>query len=270
MDQSILRVLQYFEQFEYPPSLYELKIFNGKKISIHTLKEALRELEKKGAIYRNNDRFTRHNKLFHQYSNKRKHSIQYFRKIINALSWTAQIPSIQFVGVSGSLSMLNMTQKGDIDLFVITKSHSIWQTRFILLVYKYLLKVLDPDIGRKLCFNLFFSEGGLKIAKNKQNEYIGHEILQLKAIVNKNNIYERFLLQNEWILKIFPNVQISSKHNVSTNRSSPFPYLSAILEKILEKIQIWWLSRKNIRWDYGRGQLWLIQDDFEKKIKKVM
>jgi hypothetical protein len=48
-------------------------------------------------------------------------------------------------------------------------------------------------------------------------------------------MYEQFLFQNEWIRKIFPNVQISFKHNVSTDRSSTYPYLSAILEKILGK-----------------------------------
>ena len=89
-----------------------------------------------------------------------------------------------------------MTEKGDIDIFVIISVNRIWTARFLLLLHKYILKVTNPEIGKKLCYNLFFAEDGLEIAKNKQNEYIGHEILQLKPIINKNDTYSRFINKN--------------------------------------------------------------------------
>lgn len=266
MDQSILHTVKYFEVFSYPPSYSELILFFDSKISKDEVEQRVRKLVQNRKLRRKNGRLALHTRVFEGYELKRKRSVRYFNKVIKFFSWTAQLPSIQYVGVSGSLSMLNMTEKGDVDIFVITTRNSIWQTRFILLVYKYFLKLFYQDLGNKLCFNLFFSENGLELDKNKQNEYIGHEILQLKHIVNKNQTYERFLLKNKWILKVFPNVQISSPRFNSSNNLSKSHFNPIFLEEILKKIQLWWLSRKNMSFDYRGGQLWLIQEDFEKKI----
>lgn len=267
MDKSILQVVGYFEVFSYPPTINELTLFLSKKVSPEDLERAIQDLTRKRLIYREEDRVAYHKSLFKEYNLKRKRSSGYYKKIANKLVWTVQIPFMQFVGISGSLSMMNMTEKGDIDIFIITTSQSLWTTRFIMLVYKYFLKVTDPDIGNKLCFNLFFSEDGLEIAKNKQNEYIGHEILQLKPLLNKNFTYEQFLEKNKWIVKIFPNVQINIRAMRSSKKLSRQPFYLNLLEEMLKKLQVWWLSCKNIKWDYHKGQLWLIQEDFEKNLK---
>lgn len=270
MEKSILQVVHYFEVFGYPPTVTELNLFLNRKSPVIHLKQELHHLVERRRIYTKSDRIAMNKKIFKDYEAKRKRSIRYFRKVSSMLSWTTQIPFIQFVGVSGSLSMLNMTKNGDIDIFVIADSQTIWTIRFILLVYKHFLKLKNPDIGNKLCFNLFFDETGLEIAKNKRNEYIGHEVLQVKSIINKNNTYERFLRKNTWILNFFPNVQLNLKDMKASKKLSRQPFYLIFTEEILKKLQVWWLDRKNIKWDYHKGQLWLIQDDFEKKIKSTI
>lgn len=266
MDQNILHVLTYFNHFKYPPTVQELHLFLNSKIAFTKLEEMVKYLQKKRIIFRRDDRVSLDNNNFKYYELRRKRSIYYFKKTVQYLQWTRGIPFILFVGVSGSLSMLNMTENGDIDLFVITKRNSIWQARFVLLLYKYILKLINPDIGEKLCFNLFFSEDGLEIQKMKQNEYIGHEILQIKTVVNKNGIYDQFLEKNRWILKFFPNVQLNLfKKNLSKNLSKNSWFIN-FLENAFKTPQTWWLAKKDMKWFEKPGQLWLIQEDFEKKI----
>lgn len=269
MNQSILHTLTYFELFSYPPTIIELNIFLEKKASKEDLEKIVEKLEKQGILYRSNNRVALKKLLFENYEKRRRRSIYYFKMANKYLAWTEHIFSIQLLGVSGSLSMMNMTEKGDIDIFVITTSKTVWTTRFILLMYKYFLKFKNPDIGNKLCFNLIFSEDGLEIAKNKQNEYIGHEILQLKPIVNKNRVYDRFLKKNSWISKFFPNVLINVKKNNLSKKMSENSGFPEFIEYAFKMSQVWWLNIKNIHWDYRGGQLWLIQEDYEEKVRKI-
>src|SRR5690606_24984928 len=152
------------------------------------------------------------------------------------------IPTVQFVGISGSLSMHNTSTKGDIDLFVITQAHTIWITRFILLLYKYLVIAINKDVGIKFCFNLFFSVKGLNIPSIKQNEYIGHEILQLKPVLDKNNLYDAFLASNKWVKHFFPQVSLSKAK--LPDKTLYQPKLIKFLDNVLQRIQTWWLRKK--------------------------
>ena len=240
----------------------------GRKITEKILEERIEYLVQEGVLFKKEDRVATRKDFFKLYEQRRRRSIYYYKKAGNSLSWMSSISSILFLGVSGSLSMLNMTEKGDIDIFIIAGCNSIWRTRFLLLLYKYILKLTNPDIGNKLCFNMIFSESGLEIGKNKQNEYIGHELLQLKPVINKNDIHDKFIQKNLWIKDFFPNVQIKSRKSKMSKELSKRYFHLNMAEEILRKIQVWWLGIKNIHWVYRKGQLWLIQEDFEKKILK--
>ncbi len=122
----------------------------------------------------------------------------------------SKISTVKFVGVTGSLAMMNSNRDSDIDLMIITKKDCLWTTR--LLVYytlyakRYTLRKPRSDNERDaLCLNMWLDESDLVWDKKDRNIYTAHEIAQIVPLVNKNKTYEKFLYLNRWILNFWPN-----------------------------------------------------------------
>ncbi len=235
-----------------------------------------------------------------------------FRLYVKLLSF---FPQIKLVGISGSLAMMNAKKEDDIDLFIITSKNRLFTGRFIALVLAQLLNIrrsfvnqtqrsnfLTPagslfpfEVGKtsqvdkklafsfllknKVCLNLFFDESALQVPKFKQTEYVAHEVLQMRPIINKDNIYEKFLKANKWVLKIFPNAKEKYKRYLILDigylkkKKNNFP-ISNIqyqilnnLELILKKLQLKLINRHKTTELITDSQLWFHPDDFEKKLK---
>jgi predicted nucleotidyltransferase len=121
----------------------------------------------------------------------------------------SKIPTVLFVGITGSLAMMNADKNSDIDLMIITKKNTLWVTRImvylVLRIMNYELR--NPNTKKekdKLCMNLWLDEQDLIWDKRDRNIYTAHEIAQIIPLVNKNNIYEKFLYLNRWILNYWP------------------------------------------------------------------
>ena len=272
MERSILKVLTYFSPFSYPPTEQEVHMFISKKIKSASLSHYLKILEESNKITSKKmigeTRYALSINVFRGASSKLKYGKSLFAEAQSYLQMLRFIPSVKYLGISGSLSMKYISGESDIDIFVITARQTIWQTRFALLVYKHLLKVFFPHIGKKLCFNLFFAEDGLCLRKNKQTEYIGHELLQLKTIINKQLTYESLKSENRWIVKFFQNVHINTDREKASIKQSQKSYSESIIENMAKKVQKWWLKHKKLKFDDFGAQVWFIQDDFELKMHK--
>jgi hypothetical protein len=124
---------------------------------------------------------------------------------------------------------------------------------------------LEKKTADKLCLNLFFSEENLKIPKFKQTEYIAHEILQLKTIVNKEQTYERLLAANQWVFKLFPQAK-PPKYPIA-KRVGPL-FRASWGEKLLKQLQMWLINRHKTNEIITDTQLWFFPKDFEKRFAK--
>jgi len=271
MIQDVTLVLSYFSYYLYPATFKQLYTFYPKKISRLNLQKGLRILvndktirtikideELRYMLPRIKTAQDYHARYYH--SRNLIHTAEQYLRLLKPISW------IRYLGISGSLSMLNATQASDIDIFIITSVGSHWTARFIVLLYKKILCLLNPRFGYKLCFNLIFAQNGLEIAKRKQTEYVGHEMLQLYPIFNKSQTYEMFLQKNQWISHFFPNVPINSpklNHQFILPKQS---YFMKKLECLLRSIQKWWLDGKGYISQEERNQLWLIQKDYEDRL----
>jgi hypothetical protein len=119
------------------------------------------------------------------------------------------IPWIKLVGVSGSLAMMGSSKRDDIDLFIITSNNRIWISRLVLIVLTALTglrrkrreKILSAT--GKICINLILEESNL--AQQKKNIYLAHEILQMKILWQREEVYSKFLHDNFWAFKYLPN-----------------------------------------------------------------
>ena len=271
METEIVKTLKYFDHFVYPPTFDEVWIFLGKSSSKEKLKRYLDKMVENGDVVVEcigGNRYTLQvsEEILKKYKRRYNHSIKLIEKSLFVLNNLKIISTIKYLGFSGSLAMKNASTKSDIDLFVITESGSVWMTRFIILVHKHIISLLNINIGRKFCFNLFFAEDGLTLRKTKQNEYIAHELLQLKTVFDKGSYLQKLQLENIWLTKFFPNVQIKVTDVDAIGSSLRHSKAMIIIEKIVRYIQVWWLRRKKLKFVEFGAQLWLIQDDYERKI----
>jgi predicted nucleotidyltransferase len=119
-----------------------------------------------------------------------------------------KIPTILFVGVTGSVAMLNADVHSDVDILIITRSNTLWITRLIVYMVCSMSHMAvrtsnDSNEKDKLCFNMWLDENYLYFGKH--NHFIAHEIVQIVPLVNKEKIYERLLRKNKWVKKYWPN-----------------------------------------------------------------
>lgn len=272
---ALKETLYYFAFFKYAPTVLELWTFYPQKIDFNEFASAVKNLADRDKLIIKKEKVVLpENKLLLQLTAKKalfsREKIAKRKLILQALGL---LPQVKFIGISGSVAVNNAQEKDDIDIFVITKKKRLWLARFLLIVITSVLGIRREPKAKsyknKLCFNLFFSEENLQIDKHKQTEYVAHEILQLKPVINKNKTYERFLLCNDWIFKFFPNakerLKLSSQSGVVEDKKQS--WLGNLLEALLKKVQLQLINRHKTKEVITDTQLWFFPEDFEKKLR---
>lgn len=157
------------------------------------------------------------------------------------------LPSVKFIGVTGSLAMNNSNEEGDIDLLLITKKGMLWTTRVLAYLVVTLFGIPFRRAGgreekNKLCLNMWLDEVDLVWPKKDRNIYTAHEIAQIKPLINKNKSYEKFLSKNKWILKYWPSAVKIRSSKFEEPRGS-----LSIIERLAYKIQLSYMKPKITR-----------------------
>jgi len=302
VEKEILKTISYFNFFDYQPTFAEIYVFISVKVSKKQLFQSLDILTKKKVIFeskntleeysKNNKKYTLgrygieklqitnyklQNLLIRQAESKKK--LEKIQSFINVLSKFSQI---KLIGLSGSMAMMNAVKNDDVDLFIITKHNRLFTGRLISLLWAQIIGVrrkrmtggkLQAENNKdKVCLNLFFDETGLSVPKFKRNEYVAHEVLQMKPLINKDQTYERFLKANEWVCSIFPNAKNNFKfeiRNYKLNQNLKFKIKNLFgdcFEAIVKILQLWSIDKHKTTEIITNTQLWFFPDDFEKKI----
>jgi len=308
MENEIKGAISYFSYFSYPPTSQEIYTFLKKKTSAGHFTSILEKMVKKSAIkicktihnsefiIQNSKRYTlgeygigkfriRNSKFkIANYALRERISKKKIKKIDRYVNLLSMFPQIKLIGLSGSVAMHNAEKDHDVDLFIITARNRLWTARFISVFLAQFMGIKRKrNVPRstfyvprfftdKVCLNLFFDEARMDVPKYKRTEYVAHEILQMRPLVNKNSVYEAFLEQNKWVYKIFPNAGINNKSqisnlksmsNVKNQRSNFFGYF---IERLLKVLQLNIIKLHQTTEIVTDTQLWFHPDDFGKKI----
>lgn len=288
MRKHLHTVLNYFAYFSYAPSFQELHMFFPMKIEQDNLQILLDKEVKQKKLLRltneNNFRLLQQSfsKINFEYEFPRYTLPQYSMSVQNQIKSRIQIkgkilattiqiyifllkicPTVRFVGITGKSAMSGLQKNDDLDLFLITRKGTLWTTRFFGVL---LAKIFGIHTKTGVCLNLFFDESNVCIPQQKQNSYIAHEILQMKPIVNKEKIYQKFLTKNSWIYQYFPNAKSQEKNQTMTVRTSYSLYKH--IDHIFKSIQLPIIIRNDTALSISNTQLWLFKKDFEKKLKR--
>jgi hypothetical protein len=137
----------------------------------------------------------------------------------------ARLPTILGIFVTGNLAMNNAANHDDIDLLIITKSNRLWISRLLITLYLEITGIRRRPNQTKtsdhICANMYLDETVLTMPASKHNLYTAHEVVQVKPLISRNHIYERFLTANSWVSGFLPNFPIP---NEGKTRTSYFVY----------------------------------------------
>jgi len=292
MEKNLATVLNYFSFFSYAPTFDEIHVFFPVKVGEKTLLTFLHhQIRQKSLLlmpqsncgaskYSIGDwkgRLVKDSYTLPQYSisamqkNLENNNAQ-IKNVVGTVqtyvSLLRKCPFVRFVGITGSSAMVGVTQNNDVDLCIVTKSGFLWTTRFITI---FLAKILGIHSRTGVCLNLFFDESNLSVPKNKRNSYIAHEIIQMKGVLDKGSVHQRFLTENGWIFRYFPNANTHAQNNISPSHRLPpqsICFLCRMADSLFRRIQLPIIYRNHTSLSITNTQLWLFKNDFEKRLKR--
>lgn len=267
--QALQKTLLYSDIFDYPLTGDQLYQFSSMPLSGKDFLSVAKTLPH--VIYENTIYYflPKRKKIVAERIRRKKISLKKIRDMQGIIKILSFIPSIQLIGISGSLALLHADKQDDSDLFFITRKNTMWITR--LLVY-FFLQIMGRKRKRNnnahaLCANMFLDESDLQTIKEKQSLYTAHEVLQVVPIINKNNTYEKFLLANKWIQKFFPNVLFPKKKKEKNEFS--FWFLLYPIEYLLRIAQLSYMKNKKTREIVTPTQIAFHPIDYERIIMKA-
>ncbi|MGB9911666.1 MAG: hypothetical protein ACPLKP_03690 [Microgenomates group bacterium] len=273
MKKAVLATLAYADIFDYPLKKEEIWLFligkKGKKEKVNKIIEellSLKIIEKKSDFY-----FLKGRKKIVSLRKKReKENEKKLKKAFKIANFLKIIPGIKMVAISGAVAMKNAKEEDDIDFLIVTKKNWMWTVRFLAVI---LLEILgcrrrpnDKNVKDKICLNMFITEDKLKIPKKDWNLFIAHEICQLKPLWEKDNVYWRFLEENQWIKDYLPNYFFSLREKALSLKKSKERFSFNPLEKILKFFQLWYMKKRITQEKISSGILRFHPHDLKKEI----
>ncbi|OGH08883.1 MAG: hypothetical protein A2152_02735 [Candidatus Levybacteria bacterium RBG_16_35_6] len=242
--QAVLKTLKYSDLFNCPQTEEDIKKFLIKRIKKGDLNKVLSspQISRKSGFYFLSGR----DEIVNLKKRREKESLLKIKKAGRFIKLLSKIPSVLLIGISGSVSVKNAQKNDDIDLFIITETNTLWATRFLMIILLKLCGVYrkrdEKNVKDKFCVNMFLAEDALGLSAERRNMYIAREISQLMPIFQRDKIYEKFILKNDWIGKFMPNsVSCLRKEHArlaDEKRKIIGSKIIRILEKPLHSLQI--------------------------------
>lgn len=258
----------YHDLFDYPLTKEELYLWKS-SLSIKSKKR----IENKGKFYFISGRQGIIKKRLEneKYSQKKLLIAKKAARVISI------IPSVLFVGITGSLAMMSAGKNSDIDLMIITKKNTLWTTR--LLVYCVLhatgytlRRPKFKDEKDALCLNMWLDESDLTWRKRERNIFTAHEMAQIVPLVNKKDTYEKMMFLNKWLLDYWPNFTkiVGYKEKVMSLDSTLLSLFFDFLNLVCFSLQYLYMKSKITRELVTLARAIFHQNDWSKVVIKKL
>ncbi|MBS1597808.1 MAG: hypothetical protein JST75_06265 [Bacteroidetes bacterium] len=204
--QSILKVLAYFDLFDYPLTKEEIFLFLDQRVDANDLKTSLSRLATERIIFKFNDFYSLKNEsgLLKKRIDENNYAQTLLTTARRISKFLFRFPYIKGVGISGSLSKNVANEESDIDYFIITTSNRLWIARTITHLFKKFTFITGHQ--HWYCMNYYVDEAGLQI--EEKNIFTATELLTLVPVCG-NGTMQKFFKENDWARIYFPNYKLS-------------------------------------------------------------
>ena len=223
---SVLRVLSYFDMFDYPLTKEEIGQFMDRRVSASELDRTLSILADSRLVMIHKNYYSLRNVIHlvkrREAGNER--AAHLLPRAMRISSFLYQFPFVRAVGISGSLSKNFADERADLDYFIITKANRLWIARTLM----HLFKKLTYLVGRQhdFCMNYYIDEEALAI--QEKNAFTAVEIATLIPVCG-NGSMESFFEANTWIDSYYPNYVVE----VESRRNSKPTFIKKLFEQLI-------------------------------------
>ena len=128
------------------------------------------------------------------------------------LEWIGLLPYTRLIALSGSSAHFNMSEKGDIDLFVVTRGRRVWSTAVNILLVSRLFGCREM-----VCFNYLVADTHL--ALQERDLFSANQLIHLRPLTGDEWMM-RLRASNLWVEELYPN-SLPAKHNPGILATSP-------------------------------------------------
>jgi hypothetical protein len=202
---GILKVLAYFDLFDYPVSLDEIQFLMDHRVEKNELLLNLEQLIQAGCLFRFGNFYSLMDNpgLMNKRLEGNDRAKPLLLKAKTIADFLSRFPYVRGIAISGSLSKNYAEADTDIDFFIITKANRLWLARTILHLFKKLTYLTGHQ--HWYCMNYFIDEESLLI--EEKNIFTATELITLVPVTGPE-IMEQFFQVNDWARQFFPNYRI--------------------------------------------------------------
>jgi hypothetical protein len=198
---SILKTLAYFDLFNYPLALNDIRYFLDVDAGEAVIERELNSLLRQGRVYRSGDYYSLQNNpaLAERRQKGEIHADELLLIAARNARLLYQFPFVRGICVSGSLSKRCADERADIDYFIITRANRLWIARTLMHLYKKLSYLRGHQ--HRFCMNYYIDEEALEI--EEKNIFTATELLTLMPMCG-NGALDRFFEANTWTTLYLP------------------------------------------------------------------
>jgi hypothetical protein len=225
---SILKVIAYFDIFNYPVSLEDILYFLDTETDEYPVRRELDALIKEGCLFRTGPFYSLQNDpaLADKRNDNRRRADALLPIAEKGARLLFQFPFVRGVFISGSLSKRCAEQKEDIDYFIVTSANRLWIARTIMHLFKKLTYLRGRQ--HRYCMNYYVDEEALEI--REKNIFTATELITLIAASGNGGVIS-FFKANEWTSRFYPQYHHRNRESQGTPRSS---LLKRACERLLD------------------------------------
>lgn len=199
---SVLKVLAYFDVFDYPVTASEIKLYLDRPYTNEGIECVLHQLQEYNIIFKYNNFYSIRNDyaLMERRTEGNRLAVDALKQANKIARFIMWFPFIKGVAVSGSLSKNFAYQGSDMDFFIITAANRLWLARVFFNCFFLLAKIVG--VKDYFCLNYFIDETALEIPE--KNIYTAIEIATLMP-QQGGDVFAKFFEQNKWVKDYLPN-----------------------------------------------------------------
>lgn len=228
---SILATLIYYDILDFSLTLFEVNkyLINPERlsknsvlgmISLGLVAEDLEGLIASGQIGSKNGFYFLRGKdvLYDLRIEREKIAAQKWKKFLKIAKWFQAVPYLKAIFASGSLAINNTAYESDFDVLSVAKSGRLYTCRIFLSLAASLFGArrtrYEKSAPDKFCFNHYITDGNMNI--KHESLYNAQIYANLKPVLAKNIIFNKFYTANTWLNKYIYNFKPATEFVLKT------------------------------------------------------
>jgi hypothetical protein len=228
LEYAILRSVLYAALFEYPLTIAQL---HRSLIESDESEDAVTECLRSSAFLRPRVEL-RDGYVFPRgrgdLVDERRRREAMTRTLLNENRWLLKIigavPYTRLVALSGSAAHLNVDEKADLDLFIVTRGRRVWSVTVTILLIAKLLRRRSI-----VCVNYVLSDDSLRL--DQQDLFTANQIIHLRPL-RGGEVFARFVDANPFVSAFYPNAGLRPGDLADEAPGRALPLLKRILESV--------------------------------------